>query len=154
MEWENTLMVMDRYGQAILDEYKSSLKNSGHMASGNLYNTAKYRIKREEGVFKVEMELAEYWKYLENGTKPHFPPIDSILRWIKDKGIVPREENGKLPTEKQLAFLISRKISEVGTPATGLLQQAQNTMANTFKSQISDALSMDINNMIDTNNNG
>ena len=53
-----------------------------------------------------------YSEYLESGRKPGgFPPIDSIIRWINDKGIKPIEDNMKIST---LAFLIARKIAKDG----------------------------------------
>ncbi len=41
-----------------------------------------------------------------------FPPIEAILAWMRVKGIEPRDEK---TTERQLAFLIARKIANSGT---------------------------------------
>ena len=70
--------------------------------------------------------LEEHWKYLENGTRTHFPPINAIEQWITVKRIVPRPYNGKVPTTRQLAFLIARGISKNGTKPTKLLQTTIN----------------------------
>ena len=72
----------------------------------------------------ISLNLQYYWKYVEDGTKPHFPPVEDILQWIKVKPVLPRKNNGKLPTQKQLAYLISRKISKVGTKAYKPLNKA------------------------------
>jgi hypothetical protein len=46
----------------------------------------------------ISLNLQDYWKYVEDGTRPHFPPIEDILQWIKVKPVLPRKRKGKLPT--------------------------------------------------------
>lgn len=103
--------------EQIADLYRSKLPT----ATGNLKNFT-YDIEWDGRYFNLVFNLEDYWKYIENGTKPHFPPISAIENWIKVKRIIPYTYNKKVPTTKQLAYLISRKISEVGTPAKHTLQ--------------------------------
>lgn len=107
----------------LLERYKQAIKNNGNTASGNLENTATYRITINGKYVEVIFNLQEYWKYLENGTKPHFPPMDAIEKWITVKHIIPTTNSGKVPTTRQLAYLIAREISINGTKATKLLQK-------------------------------
>ena len=107
----------------LLERYKQSIKDNNHIASGNLYNTAKYKCSFDGKWFEVSFVLDSTWRYLENGTKPHFPPIEEIERWITVKHIIPTTNSGKIPSTKQLAFLIARGISKNGTKPTKLLQQ-------------------------------
>lgn len=107
----------------LLERYKQSIKDSGHSASGDLANTARYITKWNGKYFELYFKLQDYWRYLENGTKPHFPPIEAIERWITVKHIIPTTNSGKIPSTKQLAFLIARGISKNGTKPTKLLQQ-------------------------------
>lgn len=107
----------------LLERYKQSIKDSGHSASGDLANTARYITKWNGKYFELYFKLQDYWRYLENGTKPHFPPIETIERWITVKHIIPTTNSGKIPSTKQLAFLIARGISKNGTKPTKLLQQ-------------------------------
>ena len=107
----------------LLERYKQSLKDNNHIASGNLYNTATYKTNINGSWFELTFVLDETWRYLENGTKPHFPPIEAIERWITVKHIIPTTNSGKVPTTRQLAFLIARGISKKGTKPTKLLQQ-------------------------------
>lgn len=107
----------------LLERYKQSLKDNNHIASGNLYNTATYKTNINGSWFEVSFVLDETWRYLENGTKPHFPPLEAIERWITVKHIIPTTNSGKIPSTKQLAFLIARGISKNGTKPTKLLQQ-------------------------------
>lgn len=105
----------------LLDRYKENINSSGHNASGDLANTSSYNVTFDGRYFEISFNLQEYWKFIENGTKPHFPPVSAIERWIKIKPLVPRAYKGKVPSTKQLAFLIAREISVNGTKATKLL---------------------------------
>lgn len=107
----------------LLERYKRAVEDSGHVASGGLVNTATYQVVVGGSWLEVSFNLEEHWKYLENGTRPHFPPINAIEQWISVKHIVPRPYNGKVPSTRQLAFLIARGISKNGTKPTKLLQQ-------------------------------
>lgn len=110
----------------LLERYKRAVEDSGHVASGGLVNTATYQVVVNGSWLEVSFNLEEHWKYLEHGTRPHFPPINAIERWISVKHIVPRPYNGKVPSTKQLAFLIARGISKNGTKPTKLLQTTIN----------------------------
>ena len=90
--------------------------------------------------------MADYWQYVENGRKSgKFPPLDKILDWIRVKQILPTEINGKLPTERQLAYLIGRKISEEGTEGTHDLANSQETIRREFENKIQEAIKADYN---------
>ena len=106
----------------LLQRYKDEIDSTGHKASGGLENTASYRCFFSGKWFEVTFVLEDYWKYLENGTKPHFPPIDAIERWITVKRIVPRTNGNIVPTTHQLAYMIAHSISVKGTQPTKTLQ--------------------------------
>lgn len=97
-------------------ELRNTLSNNGTDASGELSKSIKGIVKKDGKWVIISIRLNEYWKYVENGTKPHFPPIDAIKKWITIKPVLPRPlKNGKLPTTNQLAYLIGRKIAQKGT---------------------------------------
>ena len=114
----------------LLEKYKDAIGETGHTASGNLARTATYRCEFDGRYFDLIFNLESYWKYLEYGTKPHFPPISDIEKWITVKRLVPSSNKGKPPTTKQLAFSIARGISIKGTKPTGLLQTTINRNKN------------------------
>ena len=124
-------LVTNRTIKTIVDEfmysYASAIIDTDHSATGNLALNQEKIIQYDGRFFSIYLSLEDYWKYLEYGTKPHFPPLEKIKEWIRIKPVVPLPQaNGKLPTENQLAFLIGRKISREGTPATHLLEDTQN----------------------------
>ena len=139
----------------LLQRYKDEIKNSGHSASGDLEKTARYKLQFSGRYFEVIFQLQDYWKYLENGTRPHFPPIDAIERWIQVKRIVPRTVTDKVPTTRQLAFLISREISVNGTKPTKLLQKTIDgaddlisLMLDEFANQMQEQINEEIDNTV------
>lgn len=107
----------------LLERYKGAIKDSGHDASGDLAQKATYKVSFNGVYLEISFNLQAYWRYLENGTRAHFPPTDAIEKWISVKHIVPTTNNGRVPTTKQLAYLISRGISQKGTKPTKLLQK-------------------------------
>lgn len=107
--------------EQIANLYRSKLP----VASGKLKQFT-YDFTWDGRYFNLVFNLEDYWKYIENGTKPHFPPLSAIEEWIKIKRIIPRPYKGKVPSTKQLAYLIGRKISKVGTPAHNSLKLTLN----------------------------
>ena len=139
----------------LLERYKNEIRKSKHSASGDLVNTARYMCTFNGKWFEVIFQLEEYWKYLENGTRPHFPPTEPIEKWIRVKHIIPSSIGGKVPTTKQLAFLIARGISEHGTQPTKLLQKTIdssddliNALCDALVSQMEEELNEEVENTI------
>ena len=115
--------LMDEFQNA----YASKLRDTNHIASGNLAQNQGHHFVFDGRYYRIYLELEDYWKYLEYGTKPHFPPVDKIAEWIRIKPVLPKPNaKGKLPTQKQLAFMIARSISIKGTKPTHTLQQTIN----------------------------
>ena len=131
---------------------KDKLEANGSNASGVLSKSINGKVKFDGKYITVSIQLEDYYKYVEYGTKPHFPPIDAIKQWIKVKPVLPRPlENGKLPTENQLAYLIGRKISKVGTKANPFLAPTIRDFALVDKiyEEVDKALTEALNNTIE-----
>lgn len=130
-------------------ELKNKLKANDSYASGDLVNSIRGLVKQNGKYVVISIQLEDYWKYIENGTKPHFPPVDAIKKWISVKPVLPRPlKSGKLPTDNQLAYLIGRKISKVGTKAKpflkptitdfDLINKVYNEVVNLLNKQLED----------------
>lgn len=127
MNFEDIDTALDSLMNEFQNAYASNLIQSGHTASGNLALNQKHYFVFDGRYYRIYLQLEDYWKYLEYGTKPHFPPVEKIAEWIRIKPVLPRPNaKGKLPTQKQLAFLIARSISKKGTKPTHTLQQTIN----------------------------
>lgn len=139
--------VMEQYITALRNKYQDNLIAMDHIASGELLNSVETKVSFKGQDYWVALSLAETWKWVEWDTKPHFPPMDAILKWIKVKPILPHpDENGKLPTPQQLAYLIGRKISEEGTKGSNSMKDAQEWALEEYDSLIMDAIDEDLGN--------
>lgn len=109
----------------MLELYRNQLIDKNINASNTLSNTASTIVEIDDTRLMVSFNLEDYWKYVEYGRGPgKRPPIDAIEQWVKVKPIIPDPINGRVPTTKQLAFLISRKIGMEGTKAQRPLEKA------------------------------
>lgn len=150
MEFNNLRSVLLDYAIALQNKYKDNLLLSDRVATGELVKSVKYKLDFKDKEFIIYLDLEDYYKYVENGTRPHFPPVNAILNWIKAKPILPTPmKNGKLPTPNQLAYLIGRKISEVGTEGSHDLEKSSKTISEEYEELILEALEKDINEDLD-----
>lgn len=131
-------------------ELKNKLTANDSNASGTLSNSLKGIVKQNGKYIVISIQLEDYWQFVENGRKAgKYPPLSEIRKWISVKPVLPRPtKSGKLPTANQLAFLIARKISKVGTKAKpflsntikdfDLINKVYNEVANLLNKQLED----------------
>lgn len=138
----------------MLELYRNQLIDKNINASNTLSNTATTIVDVDGTTLSVSFNLEDYWKYVEYGRRPgKRPPIDAIEQWVKVKPIIPDPINGRVPTTKQLAFLISRKIGMEGTKAQRPLEKAiysdsMELLINQLKNEIVGQLNEQISNEI------
>lgn len=146
ISFDNLAKVLQQYGEAIQGAYRGELESKGKNAGGGLYDSVKFSVVRGDTTYVVELSLADYWKWVEYGRNPgKFPPPDKILEWVRVKPVIPRPlDNGELPSEKSLAFLIGRKIAEKGIAPTSILGTASEDVYKDFYDSICDAITTDL----------
>lgn len=148
--WEKTYEVLKDYAIELRNTLQDSYITDDRIATGDLLNSVEYIIEKDDRQIEVSLQLEEWWKYVEYDTKPHFPPPDAMLKYVKAKPVLPRQDrNGKLPTPNQLAYLIGRKISEVGTTGTHNVRDTVRLINERYEEKIGQAISEDINNELD-----
>lgn len=141
---EHVRGVLEEYAQAVRNLYQDNLIRSDRIASGDLLNSVEYRVIQDGTEYEVQLSLAEYWKYVEYDTKPHWPPVSAIREWIRVKPVLPRPDaNGRIPTPQSLAFLIGRKISREGTEGSHDLERAIDAVNREYRDKLVIALSQD-----------
>lgn len=151
IKWENLQRVLEDYGRNLVENYQRALADNNIDASGDLSRTATYIVNDDRGSFTISLELNHYWKYVENGRRAgKMPPISAIENWIEIKPVLPRPmANGKLPTIHQLAFLIARKIGEVGIAPRPVLQESIDSNNKVFMRLIEEAIAEDVGGEVD-----
>ena len=160
MEWKNTKLVLDEFGKQFIDAYRSGLDAKNANASRDLYNSLNFEVKIGKQSITLDILLNDYWKYLEYGCKgtetsypdayypAHFPPTKAIEEWIKIKPVIPEQRNGKLPTQKQLAFLIARSINRKGIEPRFIFRDAVDDVWEQLKDALNEAIEKDVENNI------
>ena len=149
MDLTEVQLVLQDFAKDIQERYKDVLANNGHIASKKLMDSIKTQVVVGEQAYEVTMTLEHYWKYVEYDTKPHFPPPDALLKWIEVKPVIPRPgKNGRIPTPKQLAFLIGRKIEREGIEPFPAFKTTKEELDKLYKEKIAEALGRDVRNYI------
>lgn len=149
MEFNRVQKVLTDFVELMRDGYKERLAADGINASGSLSNSVTANVELDGTVFEVSLTLNEYWKYIEGGRPPtqnngNGELRRNILQWIKAKPVLPTPFNGKLPTEEQLAYLISRKIHREGYEGKEPLKKTFEEVEDMLKSDLEIAFAEDI----------
>lgn len=160
MEWENTKLILEEFGKQFIDAYRSGLDAKNANASKDLYNSLNFEIKSGEQSISLDILLNDYWKYLEYGCKgtetsypeayypAHYPPVHAIEEWIRIKPVIPEQRNGKLPTQKQLAYMIVNSIHNQGIEPRFIFRDAGESVWEQLKDALEEAITKDVNNNI------
>lgn len=148
-EYPHLEAALKQMSEEIGHNYSDSLRRNGHDATTALSTWAadvtKHKIQVETDTIAVIFDLPSYWKYVEEDTRPHWPPEKPIAAWIEVKPVLPSPgRNGKLPTPAQLNFLIRRKIATVGTTGTHELAQALDVSIPFWAQRLAEALAEDL----------
>ena len=148
MKFSRTEALLNSFAQTIVNRYKDKISE---YASGKLYKTIDYTITSKSDSYLVTINLEEYWKFIEKGRRPgaKIPPVSAIENWIKIRKIIPRPvalKSGKqrVPTVKQLAYVIARSIARNGiAPRPFMRESIEDTMKD-FKSKLTAAVREDV----------
>lgn len=142
LQLDDLYNVLVELGENVRKGYVQKLIQNGHPTTENtLASSVTSEVIVNGTTYSVVLNLQDYWKYVEEGTRPHWPPVTAIAHWIEIKPVVPRPDyNGRIPTTKQLAYLIGRKISQKGTKGTHDLQETKDSILGYYEQRIMEAL--------------
>ena len=133
-------------------DYQAELNALNVNATGNLQNVD-FDVEVSGNTYKIYLILQDYWKFVEHGRLPgSLPNIGKLQQWIQIKQILPRPmANGKLPTEKQLTYIIGNSIKEKGIqpkPALANALRKNETHLNKIKEAVGKSLDKEIKQML------
>lgn len=150
LEFNNLDKLLNTLGDRLIDIYRKNLAQTDTNASGALGNTINYIVEKDDLTYSVDINIEDYWKYIEEGRRPgKFPPVESIRNWVRIKPVIPRPFSGKLPTENQLVYLIGKKIQEEGTEGKHLMQLSLEELEMNWMQLIDAAIQKDLENQVD-----
>ena len=146
LEYPHLAEVLREFSDYFRNDYEQRLIGHDRYATGELLESIRTEVRAGGTTYEVVVHLRDYWKYIEDDTRPHFPPPDALLRWVQVKPTLPRPFilNGKEVSPKSLAYLIGRKISRVGMKGTHDLADAKKDTMDTFKARVREALGHDL----------
>lgn len=146
LKLNNVNSILEEYAEKFADLCKRKLMSDDKEASGNLIDSIKTSIQTNGDTLAVKLEIADYYDFVKKGRKPggNFPPLNVIEKWIQDKKIKPENREGELPTQKQLAFLIGRKIAEEGIKPKNYVTITIKELNDIYVEKIKEALDIDL----------
>lgn len=99
----------------IVDIIRSNYLKEGMLPQGKLANFT-WTVAYNNNLYQLQLMLPPEWKWIELGRRPStkMPPVNAIENWIKVRQLVPQGRNGKVPTTRQMAFAIAKKIQREG----------------------------------------
>ena len=69
---------------------------SNKVSSGNLLNSVKVNIQKQDDFTGIEIDIAAYGMFVEEGRMPGKKvPVSAIMQWLGEKGINVRNEKGR-----------------------------------------------------------
>lgn len=144
LSFPNVQRVLEAYADKVCTTYSEKLTASGRKASGALINSIRCVVVTTDTAYEVTMTLKPYWEYVEYNTRPHWPPVSAILEWVKVKPDIPRPgADDSTPTQKQLAYLIGRKIAREGTTGSHDLELTTEQVNAEYRPLLEEALAQD-----------
>ena len=154
IELTRTTTVLQQLAEEVRLGYIKNFIRSGHntyFGTDRLVDTITAQVTVDGKSFTASLRMNKYWEYLEEGTGPkrgraqYWPPSDAIAKWIEVKPVIPRpDDNGRIPTPKQLNYLIRRKIHDEGIRGTKDFAKARDGIVPQYYERIQEALTADI----------
>lgn len=136
---------LQEYAAAVKEAYRTNLIQSDRLASEALLKSVECEVRQDGTAIVVSVAVLDYWKYVEYDTKPHYPPYQAILRWVRVKPVIPRPmSNGRIPSPQTLAYFIKQSIGENGTTGSHDLGNALSAMQREWEQKIAEAAAADI----------
>lgn len=141
-----TERVLREYAERVVAAYRENMRVNRHttMSPATLIDNVEAEVlNNTAGVLSVNLRLADYWKYVEYDTRPHWAPISPLIEWAKRKAGIPTPSK-EFPTPASFAYAVRAKIAREGTKGTHDLERAVDAMNARYLPMIRDAISADI----------
>lgn len=157
IQFDNLRAVLEEFAGEFRDTYRASLlkhdritqHGTDRLVDSVEANDVKAMVTEGDRAFEVTINLKEYWKWVENDTRPHWPPPSAILRWVEIKPVIPYPDaKGRIPSPRSLAFLIGRKISREGTTGSHDFRDSREAVLTRFRTRIRVAMAKDVQNYV------
>lgn len=144
---EKIKAAIDRWLDRLIDIYKDKLDDGSEL--GN--NIDKVIEVNGDG-FTIKLDLNDYWIYVEEGRQPgKQPPMDAMMELTRN--VIPSPyvlPNGRsvMPTHRDIAFLVGRKIGRDGYKGKHYLEESVEYLREELKEEIRQILKEEVKNVL------
>jgi len=152
--------IIASFEQRFIDALQDSLVKYDKATPGSLWQSVKATTKIYGQKITLEISMEDYWKWVDEGRKAGSkqPPIEPILKFIRNRGITPKliAKNKGLKKSKRkvinkeaqyrsLAFIIARGIKKHGIKPTHFATEVmEGNLLKEFKADITKAVGRNI----------
>lgn len=145
IRWANLERVLNEFADEVIQAARKNLDDNGTNATRQLYDTLEKIVEVGEDFYKVSVSLADYWRYVEEGTGPrhlpdarpqYWPRIEPLKDWVQAKPGVPKDD--------AFAYAVRGKIHASGTTAQPFLKPAVDETLARFEMMIGEAIQEDV----------
>lgn len=149
IQFNNTIKTLNTYGDLFRHTYQDNNSAAGYDPQSELNNIS-FTVTSSNGIFSIDFNLPDYWKYAENGRGPgKMPPKGSLTKWMEWKHILPSPvqlKSGKtvLPSMESLEYVIRRKIGAEGTQGSHTWEMTENELKDRLIRDVTEVLKKDI----------
>lgn len=152
---------LNTFGRRVQQQARANLTRGNHKASGELYKATKYELSVSPNSFTLRFDMPEYWQYQDqgvSGTQKKYntpfkyttkkPPAKVFEGWAKQKGIKPRDKNGRFRSYRSFGFAVANSIFRRGIKPTKFFSKPFENEFEKLPSELVEAYSLEINNLL------
>ena len=160
IKWLHLEQVLNELADAVIQKARENLDANNSNATHNLYDTMEAIIQmpsdENNNYFTVSISLADYWRYLEEGTGPqhipdaraeYWPRIQPLKDWVSVKPGVPKDDAFAYAVRGAIRFGTSSH--PPGTKPHPFFQPAVDAVLPLYEPLIELAIQDDINDFIE-----
>ena len=114
---DNIQGVLAKFGQKLQDDLIKALDKKKKNASGGLRQSiqAVPDVSVSDGIYTYVLSMASYYEFVDEGRKAgKMPPIDSLIKWVKQKSAFGGLEVNESKDVRSVAFGIAKNIAKFG----------------------------------------
>ena len=126
LKYTNLEDALKRFGKVVITQSRANLTRDDSNVTKKLYRSLAYNTRVGNNSFEFDFEMEQYGQFQDlgvSGTKKKYdtpyqfkkmPPSNVFVRWAKDKGIKPRNKDGRFMSYDTFGYLVARKKLEEG----------------------------------------